>query len=85
MTLEILKEVSADEQLRTRIRFQEKAERDRRARLNSYWQEGIEQGERQRSVEIAQRMLGSMDDAAIAHFTGLSPQEVTELRSRARL
>ena len=44
MTMEILKEVSADEQLRTRIRFQEKAERDRRARMDSYWQDGLEQG-----------------------------------------
>ena len=48
MAMEILKEVSADEQLRTRIRFQEKAERDRQARLNyAKWEgrkEGLEEG-----------------------------------------
>lgn len=47
MAMEILKEVSADEQLRTRIRFQEKAERDRLARLNSALAEGIELGRQQ--------------------------------------
>ena len=86
MAMEILKEVSADEQLRTRIRFQEKAERDRRAKMNSFWKDGLEQGreegQRQRSIEIAQKMvqLNMADDKAIVLLTGLTAQEVAALR-----
>ena len=95
MAMEILKEVSADEQLRTRIRFQEKAERDRRAKMNSFWKDGLEQGleqgreegreegQRQRSIEIAQKMLklNMADEEAIILLTGLTAQEVAALRN----
>ena len=85
MAMEILKEVSADEQLRTRIRFQEKAERDRIARLNSArldgLEEGMEKGERQKSIEIARNLLDVLDDELIAAKTGLSVEEVAALRA----
>ena len=90
MTMEILKEVSADEQLRTRIRFQEKAERDRRAKMNSFWKDGLEQGreeglkqgERRKSIEIAQKMLklNMADEETIIELTGLSAEELADLR-----
>ena len=93
MAMEILKEVSADEQLRTRIRFQEKAERDRLARLNSALaegielgrQQGLEEGERRKTIELAQKMLAALDDASIVQFTGLTPSEVASLRLGERI
>lgn len=93
MAMEILKEVSADEQLRTRIRFQEKAERDRKAKLNSALADGIDigrkegraegraEGQQEKAIEIARNMLNLMDDKSIARLTGLTTQEVAALRS----
>lgn len=65
MAMEILKEVSADEELRTRIRFQEKAENDRKARLYYARLEGL---------------LDILDDQTIALKTGLTIKQVTALR-----
>ena len=44
MAMEVLKEVSADDQLRTKIRLQEKAENDWKARIYYAKQEGIAKG-----------------------------------------
>ena len=44
MAMEVLKEVSADDQLRTKIRLQEKAENDWKARIYYAKQEGIVKG-----------------------------------------
>lgn len=65
IAMEILKEVSADEELRTRIRFQEKAENDRKARLYYARLEGL---------------LDILDDQTIALKTGLTIKQVTALR-----
>ena len=75
--MEILKEVSADEQLRTRIRFQEKAERDRIALLNSARLDGREEEKK----EIAKNLLDILDDKTIAMTTDLSIKDVVALRA----
>ena len=76
VAMEILKEVSADEQLRTRIRFQEKAERDRIALLNSARLDGREEEKK----EIAKKALDMLDDQSIVQLTGLPLEEVRTLR-----
>lgn len=77
MAMEILKEVSADEQLRTRIRFQEKAENDRMARLYYARQEG----QHDKALEIAIKALDMLNNESIVQLTGLSLEEVTALRA----
>jgi PD-(D/E)XK nuclease family transposase len=49
-------------------------------------QQGIEQGDRQARLAIAQRMLSGMDDAAIALLTDLPIADIQQLRqSRSKL
>ena len=44
-------------------------------------QEGIEQGIEQGKIEVAKKLLASMNDTQIADVTGLSVQTVTQLRN----
>ena len=97
MAMEVLKEVSADDQLRTKIRLQEKAENDWKARIYYAKQEGIAkgraegeavgvakgrvEGEREKQLEIARKALTLLDDDAIAQLTGLESDEVALLRA----
>ena len=85
MAMEVLKEVSADDQLRTKIRLQEKAENDWKARIYYAKQEGIAkgrvEGEHQKQLEIARKALAMLDDAAVAKLTGLALDEVALLRT----
>lgn len=90
MAMEILKEVSADEQLRTRIRLQEKAENDQKARI--YYarlegkeegrQEGRQEGKLEEKLGIAKNLLDVLDDQTIALKTGLSIGQVATLRAK---
>ncbi|HTL88162.1 MAG TPA: Rpn family recombination-promoting nuclease/putative transposase [Leptolyngbya sp.] len=43
--------------------------------------QGMQQGEQQAKLEIAQRMLGVMEDETIAQMTGLSIAEIQSLRN----
>ena len=97
MAMEVLKEVSADDQLRTKTRLQEKAENDWKARIYYAKQEGIAKGraegraegeamgvakgEHQKQLEIARKALAMLDDAAVAQLTGLALDEVAFLRT----
>ena len=84
MAMEVLKEVSADEQLRTQIRFQEKAERDRKARLYYARLEGLEEGRQEGRQEgklaIAKNLLDILDDETIALKTDLPLEQIVALR-----
>ena len=93
MAMEVLKEVSADDQLRTKIRLQEKAENDWKARIYYAKLEGLEEGEaigeargreeglREKQLEIARNALGMLGDEAIAQLTGLTLAEIAALRA----
>lgn len=81
LAMEILKEVSADEQLSTAIRIQEKADRDWQARLNYAVRESEARGERKSQLEIAKNLLDILDDETIAIKTGLTPKDVAALRN----
>ena len=86
--------VSADEELRARIRFQEKAERDRTARLNHAIQKGIkigmqegmekgmEKGRFEEKRALAKNLLDVLDDETIALKLGLGRDEVAALRAQ---
>ena len=92
MAMEVLKEVSADDQLRTKIRLQEKAENDWKARVyyaklegrkegrEEARKEGRKEGVRESKLEIARNALGMLDDEAIAQLTGLTLAEIAALR-----
>ena len=41
---------------------------------------GIEQGAKAKAIDIAKQLLATFDDATIATMTGLSLQEITQLR-----
>jgi hypothetical protein len=43
-------------------------------------QQGLQQGRQEVQVEIARRLLGAMEDSAIAQTTGLSLTEIQALR-----
>ncbi len=47
---------------------------------NQALQQGIEQGDRQARLEVAQRMLGTIDDATIAQITGLTIEEIQQIK-----
>ena len=72
-----MREVSAEIQQRTRIRFQEKAERDRQARLNYAERKGRSEA----ALAIARNLLDVLDDATIAAKTGLDLEQVAALRA----
>ena len=76
------KPITPEEQARVRQRFQEKAERDRIARLNSARQAGHVEGREEEKRAIAQNMLGSFDDETISAMTGLPLAEVAALRAQ---
>ena len=88
MAMEVLKEVSADDQLRTKIRLQEKAETDWKARIYYAKQEGIAkgraEGEHEKQLEIARKALTMLDDQTIAQLTGLALEEVARLRTEQK-
>ena len=100
MAMEVLKEVSADDQLRTKIRLQEKAENDWKARIYYAKQEGIAkgraegeakgiakglaEGEHEKQLEIARKALTMLDDQTIAQLTGLALEEVAHLRAEQK-
>ena len=96
MAMEVLKEVSADDQLRTKIRLQEKAENDWKARIYYAKQEGIAkgraegeakgraEGEHEKQLEIARKALTMLDDQTIAQLTGLALEEVARLRAEQK-
>ncbi len=44
-------------------------------------QEGLQEGLRQKTEEIARKMLNVLDDQAIAEMTGLTLEELQSLRS----
>ena len=75
--MNILQQISADDTLRAQIRFREKAQRDQLARENAARQEG----EKQKALQIAQKMLPTFDDQTIAQLTDLPLQEIINLRS----
>jgi hypothetical protein len=41
----------------------------------------VAEGLQQKAYEIARKMLGVLDDRAIAEMTGLTPEELQSLRS----
>ena len=92
MAMEVLKEVSADDQLSTKIRLQEKAENDWKARIYYAKQEGIAkgraegraEGEHEKQLEIARKALTMLDDQTIAQLTGLALEEVAHLRAEQK-
>jgi predicted transposase/invertase (TIGR01784 family) len=43
--------------------------------------QGIKQGEKQKAIEIAQKLIGVMDDATIAQTTGLTLAEINNLKT----
>ena len=47
-------------------------------------EKGIERGTRQNSLTIAENLLDILDDATIAHKTGLTTEDVKVLRKRKR-
>jgi predicted transposase YdaD len=46
-------------------------------------QEGLQQGIQQGIIATARRMLPTLDDAAISTFTGLSLEQVQQVRREA--
>ena len=94
--MEVLKEVSAGDQLRTRIRLQEKTANDWKARISYAKLEGLEEGEaigearglekgvaigeRKKQQEIARKALTILDDETTSQLTGLTLAEIAMLR-----
>lgn len=60
--------------------------KDKVSALNKAKQEGIEEGreegEKNKSIEIAKNLLDVLDDETIAEKTGLSVEEIKELREK---
>lgn len=84
VAMEVLQEVSADDQLRTKIRLQEKVENDWKNRILYAEREGEARGEargeRVKQLEIAKNLLDILDNETIAEKTGLKVAEVVALR-----
>ena len=76
----VLKELSADEQMRMLAESREKARRDIASRVNWARDEGIQMGEARGREEVARKLLKlnrPIDE--IAEVTGLTRNEITLL------
>ena len=77
---EILEQLGSFDEIRRYYEAREIAIHDEVTRIMGAREEGREEGQAEKSIEIAKKLLDILDDATIAEKTGLSPDDVAKLR-----
>jgi predicted transposase/invertase (TIGR01784 family) len=81
---EVLKQLGSFDEIKRYYEAREMAIHDEISRITGAREEGrdegIEEGERKKAMQIAESLLGILDDRTISEKTGLSLEDVGKLR-----
>ncbi|NLC43668.1 MAG: PD-(D/E)XK nuclease family transposase [Clostridiales bacterium] len=77
---EVLKQLGSYDEIRRYYEAREMAIHDEISRITGAREEGREEGERKKAIQIAESLLGILDIRTISEKTGLSIEDVEKLR-----
>ena len=83
--MDALYEVSGDKETVLLAQMREKAIMDEQSRLKGARQEGIKEGENNKAIEIAKKLIGIIPDEIISIKTGISVDIIKELKNQVKL